>query len=81
MLGGKTEDTAALAFQGARAVNAVPHVVPPTVKLFLSLLHNCNIATIMDLNVKHLCFPMVLGTFREGARRHPPHPKGIVTRR
>lgn len=41
--------------------NAVTLVVTPTIKSFSLLLHNCNFATVMNLKVKYLCFPMVLG--------------------
>lgn len=43
--------------------NTVPHIVvtiPPAVKLFLSLLLNCNFASVMNQDA-NMCFPMVLG--------------------
>jgi hypothetical protein len=46
--------------------DTVPHVVvTPTIKLFLSLTHNCNFATFMNHNI-YLIFLMFLGTHMQG---------------
>jgi hypothetical protein len=47
------------AFLALRAFNTDPRVVvtPPTVKLFVLLLHNCNFATVMNLGGNMICNP------------------------
>lgn len=68
--------------------NTAPHVVTPTIKLFLSLLHDCNFTTVMNHSVNILSFWMARVTPGKGSfDPHLPnththkHTQRIVTHR